>query len=410
MNFSSEPIFEPDPLPPIHNRRKRSFLPSLSTDDRSEFIQELAHRVEPTFDFFLFSLLAGAVMAAGWLFHAPAILIVGALLVPFMAPVVGLSLSTAIGSFRFLIISFAGLLVGVFLIFITGLTAGLASPIFAEYTMDVSYQIGNLPWDMLFAYLVGIGLTCLSLIKSEQTPALPSAILSYALLTRVSAAGYELGKGNIELALWQAEVMGILVLAGIVVGMIIFWGFAFRPAQGSAYILAFTWIIVLALVGWKAAYPAVMHSFELANSDSPGMAAPASATPLKTLTATQTLLPSQTSTVTSTSTPERKASETSTPSTLTPGNTPTSEIPFDWGFVAADGQSGARLRDKPSFSGKVIRILDNNLMIKILPGFEFKDKVYWSQVQLVDGTIGWMVRSVLITATPIPTEAFTPTP
>ena len=408
MNLSSEPILEPAPQPTSKPRRKRSFLPSLSSNERSEIIQNLARRVEPSFDFFLFSLLSGAVLAAGWLFHAPAILIVGVLLAPFMAPVIGLSLAAAIGSFRFLIVSFAGLLVCIFLVFITGLIAGLASPLFPQTPLDSAYRIGYLPWDILATYLIGIGLTCLSLIKSEQTPVLPSAILSYALLTRASVAGYELGQGNLNSALWQIEVLGILLLAGIVIGMLFFWGFAFRPEQTPAYTMAVIFTIALAWVSWKVTYPAVTLLKDLnipMSVSSPG---------ISTKTGTASLLPTATRRPSRSVTPSPFPKDSVTPTRIHPSQTPsasmTPEGPYILAFVAADGQDGARLRERPSFGGKVIKILDNQLMVKILPGVEFNEKVYWAHVQTIDGTIGWMVHSVLITATPIPTNIDSPTP
>jgi hypothetical protein len=413
MNLTSEPITDPESLPPAHFRKKRNFLPSLDQDERSRFIAQLARRVEPTFDFFLFALLSGAVLAAGWLFHAPALLVVGSLLAPFMAPVVGLALSTAVGSLRFFMVSFAGLLVGIFMVFITGIIAGLASPIFAEYALDAAYQPGQVPWDMVAAYLVGMVLTSLSLIKSEQTPSLPSAILSYVLLTRASAAGYELGRGHLASALWQVEVAGFFILAGLVIGLLIFWAFAFRPNSFLAYAQAVVWIAALAAAGYWVAYPGVLksanESFAVNLKPIATATAPVSHTPLPSQTVMDTPEPGVTFTVTATLTP--------VPPSLTPTLTYTPTVyatalqeNFVWAFVAADEGGGARLRDKPSFNGQVIRILDNKLIVRSNPVMEYHDKVWWVEVQTIDGTIGWMVHTVLITATPLPSATHTPKP
>lgn len=409
MNLTSEPITDPESIPPAHFRKKRNFLPSLDQDERSRFISQLARRVEPTFDFFLFALLSGSVLAAGWLFHAPALLVVGSLLAPFMAPVVGLALSSAVGSPRFFMVSFAGLLVGIFMVFVTGITAGLASPIFPEYTLDITYQPGQVPWDMAAAYLVGMALTSLSLIKSEQTPSLPSAILSYALLTRASAAGYELGRGHLASALWQMEVTGFFILVGIVIGLLIFWAFAFKPNSLLSYAQAVFWIGALAAVGYWVALPGVVKS---ANESFAVNLKPVSTA---TLSASHTPAPTPTPTETPTPGPSP------TPTPVTPTITPTLTFSptvyatalqenFVWGFVAAEEGGGARLRDKPSFDGQVIRILDNKLMVRANPEMEYHDKVWWTQVQTIDGTIGWMVHTVLITATPIPSATHTPRP
>jgi hypothetical protein len=399
-------------------------------------VENLAGRVEPTFDFFLFCMLAGAVLAVGWLLHAPAFFVVGALLAPFMAPVVGLSLSSAIGSYRFFFVSLAGVLVGIVLVFVTGLIAGLASPLLSAYIPDPAYQTGSLPWDLVVTYIIGVGLTCFSLIKSEQTPAIPSAIIAFALLTRASAAGYFLGKGDLTACFWQVEVIGILVLVGMVLGMLVFWGFSFRGAAASTLVLSAVWILAAVLLGWKVISPAVSHSqSQIIWTASPSPAAilpsPSKVSPSlqKANTSTATIQPSQTRIILLPTTPVNPATstllvpsetptslQTSTPTltqlvpsaTRTATSTSTLNIQVGWATIFVSGQQGARLRDKPGFVGKVISMIDNNTVVKVMSGVEFKDQVYWTQVQTNDGTIGWMVHSVLITATPKPTGTSTP--
>ena len=86
--------------------------------------------------------------------------------------------------------------------------------------------------------------------------------------------------------------------------------------------------------------------------------------------------------------------------------TPTGTF-LEWVKVDVTGQPEARLRDKPGFAGKEIMLIVNGTMVKLLPGVEFKDNVYWAQVETIDGTIGWMVHTVLSTSTP--TVTITPT-
>ncbi len=54
---------DPDRLPPARRRRARRLLTPLDADERAAFLDEIAHRTYPSFDFFLFSLLAGAIFA-----------------------------------------------------------------------------------------------------------------------------------------------------------------------------------------------------------------------------------------------------------------------------------------------------------------------------------------------------------
>jgi hypothetical protein len=77
MNLPSiEPILPDDPesLPPARRRRSRRLNFSSSTqDERAEFLAEVAHRVTPSADYFLFSLLAGVILAPELLTDAPAL-------------------------------------------------------------------------------------------------------------------------------------------------------------------------------------------------------------------------------------------------------------------------------------------------------------------------------------------------
>jgi len=111
---------DPDRLPPARRRRARRLLAPVDANERAAFIDRVAHRASPSFDFFLFSLLAGGVIAAGFLLDSSALLLLGALAAPLMAPAVGLSLGTVIGSGRFFFRSLLGLLIGGMLVFLIG--------------------------------------------------------------------------------------------------------------------------------------------------------------------------------------------------------------------------------------------------------------------------------------------------
>ena len=132
MNFTSEPFLEPEPPTPAHHRRRRRFFPSLTDAHRSELVENLAKRVSPNFDFFLFAILSGAITAVAFLFNSYSLLILAALLAPIMAPIIGLSLAGAIGSVRFFFLSLAGVIVACLLVIIIGALAGVASLIWSD--------------------------------------------------------------------------------------------------------------------------------------------------------------------------------------------------------------------------------------------------------------------------------------
>jgi SH3-like domain-containing protein len=126
------------------------------------------------------------------------------------------------------------------------------------------------------------------------------------------------------------------------------------------------------------------------------------AAPTETPTSTFTPIPSATitlsplpPTLTPSSTPTLTATPTLTP-TLDPEPTPA------WASVKPNEFGGAFVRAEPDYAATVVKSLLNDFVVEILPESEQQGSTIWVKVRTQDGTIGWMVRSLLITATPVP--------
>ena len=112
-------------------RRQRLLIPS-GKSERTLYLNEIAKRLVPGVEYFAFSLVAGLVIAIGILVDSPALLVLGALLAPFMSPAVGLGFSTVIGSLSFFLRSTGALLIGALLVFGSGALAGGISNLFLD--------------------------------------------------------------------------------------------------------------------------------------------------------------------------------------------------------------------------------------------------------------------------------------
>ncbi|HWQ84005.1 MAG TPA: SH3 domain-containing protein, partial [Anaerolineales bacterium] len=123
---------------------------------------------------------------------------------------------------------------------------------------------------------------------------------------------------------------------------------------------------------------------------------------LPTQVPTSTLTPTLTFTVTATSAPPTATltpSLTPTPTlapteTLTPTPTPVLAL-----VRTRDGQ-GALIRSEPG--GQVIGSYLDNVMIQVLPERFEDNSGVWVKVIGPDGAQGWMLQSLLVTATPAP--------
>ena len=122
----SLPTIEPLPdentgLPSGQRRRRRRMVIPPGASERGKFLHDLSLRTVPTFDFYLFSLLAGLVLVAALLLDSPALFVLGALIAPFMAPAVGIALGTIAGAIPFVLQSLGSLLIGSLIVFLCGL-------------------------------------------------------------------------------------------------------------------------------------------------------------------------------------------------------------------------------------------------------------------------------------------------
>lgn len=402
MNPTIEPFSNPDAPNRSHYRRRKKLVPPMDDTSRSELLETLAKRVSPNFDFFLFALLSGVVIGLAFLFNSYALLIAAALLAPIMMPFVGISLATAIGGSRFFFLSLAGSLVGCILVFITGALAGTAS---LALPMKVSRTVNFtvVSWDVLLVIILGVILIVLSIMKGEQKPVLPSAAIAYVLFSTAGGAGFEIGQGHFQAAVDGGLTFGFYMMLVVVTGAVIFlfYGFRSQTISGYSYFLVLIALIGIFIIQFKPFNPEKFLSGleSLSQTATPAGKPQAieSSTPTISLSnLTQTPLPTNTPSQTPTSTPIPSQ-------TLTPSNTPTIQPTGDWVKVDVDGQTGARIREKPGFGSKLILIIENGSMVKLLPGVEFKDNVYWAHVETNDGTIGWMVHTTLSTFTPTTT-------
>jgi hypothetical protein len=238
---TSEPLPEESAnLSRARRRRERRLIVPLGSDERAARLDELAHRTTPSFDFLLFSLLSGAVLGAGILLNAPALLVLGALLAPFLAPVIGLSLATVAGSMRFFLQTLIGTLVGALLVFGGGALAGLGLRIWPALPLDQTRFYSSFNWPNFGIVTLGAILTTVSLVRSEEKPALPSVALAYGLYLPLGVAGFGLTSSVPHL--WpDGLIVAVVYLAwSVLLGSITLALLRFRPMTFFGYTLGTT--------------------------------------------------------------------------------------------------------------------------------------------------------------------------
>jgi hypothetical protein len=379
-------------LPPARRRRARRSLLTAADSERARVLENLGRRAFPAFEFFLFSLLCGAVLSAGYLLDSNSLLLLGILLAPLMTPFVGLTLATVTGAWRFFFQTFAGLLLGGLLIFVTGAIAGLAARIWMPMPMVQASNQAHLWWPNLFVLVIGAVLLIVSFVRSEEKPILPSVMVAYELYLPLSAAGFGLGSGAENI--WPN---GLLIFffhfaLSILVGAIVLVALRFRPARFMGYILPFSAILAsLALIFILSGLGNMLAGFFIP---------PPTVQP----TATATSIPQAfwTSTPSASPIPPTATLTATIAPTPTPSQTPTPKPTPVYGKIYSAAGDGALVRSEAG-GGYVVGSLVNDYLVEILGVVQTEDGVFWYHIRTADGIVGWVLESVVVMPTPIPT-------
>ena len=381
---------DPKQLPPARRRRaRRRLITALTSDERVAYLEEVTRKARPSFDFFLFSLLSGAVLTVGLLFNSPHLLVLGALLAPLMAPVVGVSLGAALGSAASFGRSLGGLLIGGFLVVLVGALGGFASQLWEPYLY--SQALIHSRFSLAAFILVGIGapLTCATLVRARFNPAIPSVAIAYTLYAPLAAAGFGLGSGVAFLWPEGLVVFAIHLALATLLGAGTLALMGFRPYSLFGYSLGVAVLLtgILLAIGAFGAGTVVLTQAGL---------------PTQSPTATQTLTPSPTLTPTpipptDTLTPTLTLTPTYT-LTQTPLPTPTPVL----ARIQVEGALGAILRSEPN--GAYLTSLDNGTLVQILPDQPVNiNGGVWVKVLVLESNLeGWILSILLLTATPQP--------
>ncbi|KAF0109138.1 MAG: hypothetical protein FD146_182 [Anaerolineaceae bacterium] len=386
----------PVQLPPARRRRARRTLFLPGEDERARVIETLGRRAFPAFEFFLFSLLCGAILGAGYLLDSHSLLLLGILLAPLMTPWVGLTLAAVTGSWRFFFLTLSGLLFGGLLIFAGGALAGLAARVWMPLPMIQANIQAHLWWPNLFVLALGAVLLVASFVRSEEKPILASVMVVYELYLPLSAAGFGLGSGAADI--WPNGLLVFLFhfALAVLLGAATLAVLRFRPRTFIGYLLPVTaglasLVLILLLSGLGNI---------LAGFFSPPPVILPTPTPSPVAAAFWTPTPSAT-THPPTFTPSMTLA-----ATFTPSQTPTPRPTPIYARVASGAGDGTLVRSEPGFGrGYVITSLINDYLVELLPEPPVVvDGLTWVHIRTVDGIEGWVLQSVLALATPVPTQ------
>jgi hypothetical protein len=407
-------------------RRRRALRRAqFPTDEtgRAELFTHLVRRAFPSYELFVFSLVAGAILGLGYLFNAQAFLIFGILVAPLLTPWVGTTLSIVAGALRLFLQTFTALLISALIIFLGAWLAGFASRPFQPMTLNEAFIHSRLWWYDLVALTIGAILITISFVRSEDRPYLPSALLAYELFLPLSAAGFGLGSGVGLGEIWPQGlfVFFVHIAWATIFGLLTLFFLRFYPTSFGGFV--FTGLIAAALIAVIVIY----MDFGNWIGTQTGLTPPTPVTVIEstaTLSAIPSIVPSLTTepetpviaSSASTVSVSRTARPSATPATLPPTETSTETVTAEptpiLAIIRAAEGGGAFVREQPG--GQALITLANGATVTIVPN-EFQDVngVIWVHVvaRVEDRQVeGWILQTLLQTATPIADWQPSPTP
>lgn len=393
------PLDQPSHIDESRRRHRRRLLIPSGKTERALYVGDIAKRLVPGVEFFIFSLTAGLVITLAILLDSPAIFVLGALLAPFMVPVIGLGFSAAIGSTSFFLRSIGGMLIGSAFVFGSGAIGGWLSKLFTELplTQARNFTVFSLPDFLLLT--IGAGLAIYLTVRVPKQRSLVASVpLAYEIYSPIAVAGFGLTSGINDFFPEGLKVAGIHIAWVILIGTLILAILRLRPYTFFGYVLT-------AVIIGSALYALVISSAlgsALQKQIDPFLTrTPKSVTTEAPLTATPTLTPVTPTALVSNQTeppvPTNTLPPTRTPTiTITPKPTPV------WAKIYSPTYNGVNVRVKPGFDAEILTSVMNDQPVQVLPEVELVGGAYWVHVLLEDGSDGWMLRNLLQTATPVP--------
>lgn len=390
--------------------QRRAYFPT-DEEGRAALFTHLARRAFPSYELFVFSLVSATILGLGYFLDSQALLIFGILVAPLMTPWIGISLATIAGSARFFAQTFAAMLVSSLIVFLIGALAGFASRIAPPRVFNEAFIHSRLWWPDIVTITIAAVILTISFVRSEERPYLPSALLTYGLFLPLSAAGFGLGSGVGLGEIWPQALYVFLVHFSWATFFAILSLFFVRFYPTSTAGISLTGLIIIILISVVTA----LTGFGTWAMEHTGLSTPMPATATITLIAptqaasTVPTLDDVTApvgvpavTVTGTSVLTRTPRPTLAP-TETSTSTVTAEPTPIIAMIRASEGGGAFIREKPG--GIVLKTLGNGATVTIVPNdFQEYNKVIWVHVFVLvndERVEGWMLQSVLQTATPI---------
>ncbi len=388
------------PVPPLRT--------TSTVSGRNEaWKKRFTRRLRINFDYYLFSSIFFILLAAAIFFDELTLYMAAVLFAPLQTPLLVFCFNTAWQPFdRWINILFAWLF-NCMVLFLVGYLLGWVVQQIPFKDIFVWRFFTEFSWANFLLITIGTGLTFFIMQRNPNQNVLVANIaIVYSLNLPLMASGIALASNEFDLFIQTVLNFLILGLFSIFIGYVIIILSKLTPFRGRTMLLAgvFLGLSILGLYvkflparAWLSDQPATTLTVEIEMTNTPSQEPTLNATDVDRLPtlSSATALPSRLPVVVKSATVV--ISPTATPTrTLTPLPTPM------WAQIQASEGNGANIRSQPNFGASIVRTVLNGTLVQILPDTVDTDGNTWVLIRLDDNTEGWIMRDLVLSATPAP--------
>jgi hypothetical protein len=376
------------------------------------FLDQVTKRIEINIETFLVGSISLLIFALALLFDKLALFILGLLIAPILSPILALAFGINLGAFKFIKIGILSFLLNSISFFIVSGFSGFIARQFPEREFITWKLFVNFGWAEIILLIVGIMIMISTILKNpRQSSLIANVALAYCFYLPLIAAGFAFGLGLKDDFLTAGSTFLLYFGMATILGVVVLFLYKIRPV-GFKNALVFIGFLAIILVGTIIYFQANQSQPILEFASNENQVALDTIEPTKitnTITlnsahqSSTTSLPSSTSTESNSSVFDDEIEETlavEPTSTATITLTPLPEI--IWAEIQSPEGNGANIREGPGFSSSIVKTVLNGTAVQVLDDVEVVDGVTWIHIRFIDGVDGWIVRNLIVSATPEP--------
>jgi|GEM_PF-2968800 hypothetical protein len=369
------------------------------------FLDQLARRLEINVETFLVGSISLLILSIGLLLDQLPLFVLAILVSPILSPILGFSFGFNLGAIKFLRIGFFSLLLHFVSLFVVGAFSGFIARQFPEKEFMIWQYFIDFTWAGFLLIFVGIIIMVSTIIRNPRQASLVANVaLAYSFYLPVVSAGFAFGIGLKNQFIAGLYTFLFYFIFAVVVGVIVLLAYRIKPIKIQNW-LGIVSLLVLVILGAvffldsKFGINISEEQIKINPTDTNLAFISTQITPQSL--STSILNPTSTATISTVSIDQHtKAILTANTSTATITLTPLPMV--IWAEIRSPEGDGANIREEPGFSARILRTVLNGTAVQVLDEVEIVDGATWVHIRFIDQVEGWIMRSLIVSATPEP--------